>query len=356
MPTGFAEAVINSLDEAIYLFNPQGILKFANKAGEEFLGRTPKKLSGMHYEDLFRRSSGLVSLIQKTLQEGRLFSCRDFILEPGKSIDLYLYPFYSGNTIEGVIVSIRENISLIEKGDDYQFDSLLFMLLSIAHEIKNPLSGIKGAAQLLRKSRGAEDMSEYIDLIIKETDRLNDVLHDYLQVSRPPVFNEINIHEIIEHALKVMSPAIRKMDVAVLKSYDPSLPDIRGDGSRLLQVFINLIKNSIESMDDTVQERKLIISTKPATEYMVVYDSAVPPSKTPKRKKQRWILITIEDTGKGISSEELEKIFMPFYTRKEGGSGIGLALSKKIIKDHGGVIRVKRDAAKGAAFNIYLPF
>lgn len=351
----YAEAVINNLNEAIFLFNSDGILVFVNKAGEEFLGRTVKELYGKHYEDLFHRSKDILLLIEKTLLEGRLFSCRDFRIARSRSIDFYLYPFYSDNAIEGVIVSIRENLSLIEKGDDYQFDSLLFMLLSIAHEIKNPLSGIKGAAQLLRKSKAAEDMKEYIDLIIKETDRLNDVLHDYLQVSRPPVFNEINIHEVIENALKVMAPAIREKDVIVLKSYDPSLPDIRGDGSKLLQVFINLIKNSLESMDNSTQVRKLIISTKPATEYMVVYDHSALPPKKPK-KKQRWILITIEDTGSGISPEEMEKVFLPFYSRKEGGSGIGLTLSKKIIKDHGGVINVKGDIARGAALNIYLPF
>lgn len=356
MSQNIAEAIINNLDEAVFLFNQEGALQFSNKAGEEFLGRTLKEIVGRHYKNLFHHSKDIILLIQKTLLEGRLFSCRDYILEPYKNIDIYLYPFYSGNTVEGVIVNIRENRSLIEKGEDYQFDSLLFMLLSIAHEIKNPLSGIKGAAQLLSKSKAAQDMREHIELIIKETDRLNDILHVYLQASRPPVFNEINIHEVIEHALKVMAPLIREKNVVVLKSYDPSLPDIRGDGSKLLQVFINLIKNSLESMDSTAEEMRLTISTRPSTEYMVVYNSAPSPSNEPKSKKQRWILISIEDNGKGIPSGELEKIFLPFYTLKEGGSGIGLTLSKKIIKDHGGVIKVRGDAAKGAVFNIYLPF
>lgn len=355
MPQNIVETAINNLDEAVFLFNIKGILLFVNKAGEEFLGKAPRELYDEHYKDLFSRSNDIVLLIQKALSEGRLFSCRDFILEPDKNIDFYLYPFYSDNAMEGVIVCIRETLNYIEKGDDYQFDSLLFMLLSIAHEIKNPLSGIKGAAQLLGKSCAAEDMREYIDLIIKETDRLNDVLHDYLQVSRPPIFNKINIHEVIEHALKMMEHAIRERNAAVVKSYDPSLPDIMGDGSKLLQVFINLIKNSLESMDNTHKERKLIISTKPAAEYMVVYEPSDSSSKKPK-KKQRWILINIEDTGKGMPPWELEKIFLPFYTRKDCGSGIGLTLSKKIIKDHGGVIRGKSEAGKGASFNIYLPF
>lgn len=356
MPADFAEAVINNLDEAIFLFNPDGLLIFVNKAGEEFFGRTLREVRARHYMDLFPDSRDITMLIQKTISEGRLFNYRDINMKPGRNIDIHLYPLYLDNNIEGVIVCIRENFLLMEKGGDYQFDSLLFMLVSIAHEIKNPLSGIKGAAQLMKQSKAAEDMREYIDLIIKETDRLDSVLHDYLQVSRQPVFNEINIHEAIEHALKIMEPAVIEKDVVILKFYDPSLPDIKGDGSKLLQVFINLIKNALESMDASAEDRKLIVSTRPASEYMVVYDSADSAALLTKGKKQRWIVINIEDTGKGISSGELEKIFLPFYTRKEGGSGIGLALSKKIIKDHGGIIKVKGGDGKGAIFSIYLPF
>lgn len=353
-----AEAVINTIEESFFLFNSDGNLIFLNKAGEEFIGSATREVHNRHYADLFHNSKNIVLLIQKALIEGRLLNCKDITLELDRSIniDLNLYPFYSDRNIEGVIVCIRENRLLMERGEDYNFDSLLVLLATIAHEIKNPLSGIKGAAQLLKDRNANHEERQYIDLIIKETDRLNSILYDYLSISRKPVFNDVNIHEVIEHALKVMESTLREKKIILYKSYDPSLPHIRGDESKLLQVFINLIKNAIEAMDKSKRSRKLFIFTKPASEYIVLYDSDISHSKYPKPKKQRWIIISFEDTGRGIPAEELNKIFLPFYSQKHGGTGLGLALSKKIIKDHGGTIMVKTKSNKGAMFNIYLPF
>ncbi|MBI3593073.1 MAG: hypothetical protein HY099_06310, partial [Nitrospirae bacterium] len=248
---------------------------------------------------------------------------------------------------------------------------------SIAHEIKNPLSGIKGAAQILRGSARDSEAVECVNLILKEADRLNLVLHSYLTMTRMPVFNQLNIHEVIEHALKVMGTVFQEKKISVEKSYDPSLPVILGDESKLLQVFINLLKNAVEAMEtqknlkrrpalknsgdkDLLSGRKassrvLSISTRPSNEYMVIYEGEGHDRKAAKLKKQRWVVITLQDTGAGIPGDELDRVFLPFYTRKEGGSGLGLALSKKIIKDHGGIIKVKSKLGQGTTISMYLP-
>lgn len=352
-----AEAVINNIEEAILLFNSSGKLIFINKAAEEFIGRKTKQAYNIHYGDLFQNSKDIATLIQKALLEGRLFNCKDITIELNRSInvDINLYPFYSNSDIEGVIVCISENRLLMER-DDYHFDSLLVLLGAIAHEIKNPLGGIKGAAQLLKTKESNNDKRQYIDLIIKETDRLNSILYDYLSLSRKPAFTDINIHEVIEHSLKVMELPLKEKKIHLYKSYDPSLPNIRGDASKLLQVFINLIKNAVEAMEKSKRMKRLSISTKPANEYIVLYDSDTAQSRYSKSKKQRWIIINFEDTGKGIPADELNKIFLPFYTKKQGGTGLGLALSKKIIRDHGGTIIVNPWSNKGAIFTVYLPF
>ncbi len=352
-----AEALINNIDEAIFLFNSAGKLIFINKAAEEFIGAPARHAFNKDYTDLFHNSKNIATLIQKALLEGRLFNCKDITIELNRSanVDINLYPFYSSSDVEGVIVCIRENRLLMER-DDYPFDSLLALLAAIAHEIKNPLGGIKGAAQLLKNKGSNDEGRQYIDLIIKETDRLNSILYDYLSLSRKPAFTDINIHEIIEYALKVMESTLKEKKIHIYKSYDPSLPNVKGDASKLLQVFINLIKNAVEAMDKSKKSRKLSISTKPANEYIVLYDSDATRSRDSKSKKQRWIIINFEDTGKGIPAGEISKIFLPFYTKKQGGTGLGLALSKKIIKDHRGTIMVKDKANKGAIFNIYLPF
>lgn len=310
-------------------------------------------------------------LIQKTITEGRSFNCKEMEVDIGRAanIDLNLTPFYSDSDkenpersrqspsgVSGAILCIRENMALTER-EDYHFDSLLFLLGSIAHEIKNPLSGIKGAAQILRTNAEASkrlEAEECVNLILKETDRLNSVLHSYLTMTRTPVFNQLNIHEVVEHALKVMKTSIEEKRIAVNKSYDPSLPNIAGDESKLLQVFINLLKNAVEAMKIS-SSRMLRISTRPSNEYMVIYEKRGIGRKDTRKKKQRWVVVSIEDIGAGIPKDEVNKIFLPFYTKKDGGSGLGLALSKKIVKGHGGIIKVKSKEGAGATFSIYLP-
>lgn len=353
-----SEAIINNIEESIFLFDIKGRLIFINKAAEEFIGYTSKQVYNRHYSELFNHSNDIIILIQKTLQEGRPFNCKDISLNNDENIkiDIYLYPFYSTSLLEGAIVCIRLNNILTERVNDFQFDSLLFLLASIAHEIKNPLSGIKGAAQLL-KDEIKDEAKQYIDIIIKETDRLNHILYDYLSISRKPVFSEVNIHEILEHSLKIMEPLIKEKKIEIYKSYDPSLPNLMGDASKLLQVFINLIKNSIESMQSSRGNRKISISTKPASEYVILYENDYIKDSKLRPKKQRWIIINFEDTGKGVMPSEFTKIFLPFYTKKKRGTGLGLALSQKIIRDHGGIIMVKNKKTNmGAIFSIYLPF
>lgn len=358
------EAIINNLDEAVFLFDKKVRLAFANKAGEEFLGKSLKEIKNRQPGHLFPDARDIGVLLEKTLKEGRLFNCRDMEVDLGRAanINVNVSPYYLDGSLEGALLCIRENLSLTNR-EDYQFDVLLYLIGSVAHEIKNPLSGIKGAAQILRGSAGNSEATECVDLILKEADRLNSVLHGYLTMTRMPVFNRLNIHEVIEHAMRVMATGVKENRITVEKSYDPSLPVIRGDEGKLLQVFINLLKNAIEAMPkgtsrrkgvgQALPERRLSISTRPSGEYMVIYEGE--DRKAARTKKQRWVVITVQDTGIGIPGNELEKIFLPFYTKKDGGSGLGLALSKKIIKDHGGTIKVRSKTGHGTTVSVYLP-
>lgn len=374
------EAVINNLDEAIFLFDRKGRLAFANKAGEEFFGKSLKEIERRQCKDLFAGAHDIAPLVQKAIREGRSFNCNDMEIDLGRAanVTVNIAPFYAAGTLEGALLCIRENLSIASR-EDYHFDTLLYLIGSIAHEIKNPLSGIKGAAQILRGSARNDEAVECVNLILKEADRLNHVLQSYLTMTRTPVFNQLNVHEVIEHAVRVMEPGLRERSITISKSYDPSLPLIRGDESKLLQVFINLLKNALEAMETThvakgpvargrrggraavatapaaeAASGMLVISTRPSNEYMVIYNGERAGQRTA-YKKQRWVVITIQDTGAGISAEEMKRIFLPFYTRKAGGSGLGLALSKKIIKDHGGIIKVKSTVGSGTTVSVYLP-
>ncbi|HSW65133.1 MAG TPA: ATP-binding protein [Dissulfurispiraceae bacterium] len=357
-----AESILQNLDEAVCLFDQQGELAFANKAAEEFFGKNSNELNGSEISDLFEKSPDLTLFLGKTLAEGRPYSGKDIHLEAGRSatVDLSIVPFYPEAKLEGALLCFREHLDLTDR-EDFQFDSLLHLLGTIAHEVKNPLSGIKGAAQILKAALPNKESAEAVQLILKEADRLNSVVQGYLAITRKPAFHPVNIHEIIEHAVQVIQPAIKEQNITVQKSYDPSLPIIAGDESKLLQVLINLLKNAVEAVSLMKFERIVSISTRPSHEYALIHEpSGGPSGRNPGRarslRKQRWAIIAIQDTGAGIPREEHSRIFLPYYTRKEGGSGLGLALSKKIIRDHGGIIRVKSSLGSGTTFSVYLPF
>jgi two-component system nitrogen regulation sensor histidine kinase GlnL len=339
----FFEAIINSLEEAVILFDRSFKVIYLNRAAEELFGRSFKELAGKDCSLLLKGEKTIPPLIKKTVSEGRSFRGKSVSVTIGTplNMDFNLAPFYMDNQVEGAVLSVFKNINIAER-EDHDFDSMVYLIGSIAHEIKNPLGGIKGAGQLLRDIAHDASIDEYIELIIRETDRLNAILHDYLTMCRKPSFSLINVHEIIEKALSVMNPAIKKAGITLKRQYDPSLPLINGEEGKLLQVFLNIVKNAVESMH---KGGTIEITTSPSNESF--REGGI---------IKRWALIIFKDTGRGIPEEDLSRIFLPFYTRKKGGTGIGLALSKKIIRDHRGLVKVKSQKNRGTSFLIYLPF
>jgi two-component system nitrogen regulation sensor histidine kinase GlnL len=337
------ESIINSLKETIILFDKKSRMVFINRSGEELLGKSSRDIVGKSLGRLFPGERKISPLIRKSISEERSFRGKSAALDLGRqiSVDFSLSPFYLYDRADGAVLSMTENISIAER-EDYEQEALVYMLGTIAHEIKNPLGGIKGGAQLLIARSHDRDTGEYADHIIRETDRLNSILQNYLTICRKPSFSVVNVHEVIEKALTTMSPQMSGMGISVKRFYDPSLPLLHGDGSKLLQVFLNIIKNAVESMQ---RKGVMEISTSPSKELF-----------GEQGRLKRMALITIRDNGRGMTEKELQKIFLPFYTKKKSGTGLGLSLSRKIINDHGGMISVKSRKGEGSAFLIYIPF
>jgi two-component system nitrogen regulation sensor histidine kinase GlnL len=338
-----AESIINSLEETLILFDKKSKVVYVNKAGEELLRKSAKDIIGKRISQIIPGKGTISALVKKTLRDGRSFKGKSESLNIGQilNVDFSISPFFINDRIEGTLLSMSQSLNIADR-EDYDFDSAVYLLGSIAHEIKNPLGGIKGAAQLLRNNTQNVCIDEYVGLIIKETDRLNSLLQDYLTVCKKPSFNMVNIHEVIEQALAILSIPMQKAGITLKRIYDPSLPYIRGDESKLLQVCLNIVKNAIESMK---KGGSLEISTGPAGELF-----------KERGRIKRMALLKIKDTGKGIEEKDLQKIFLPLYTKKKKGTGIGLAFSKKSVKDHGGFIKVKSQKNRGTCFHIYLPY
>jgi len=222
------------------------------------------------------------------------------------------------------------------------------MAAGIAHEIKNPLVGIRGAAQLMKADRtlaAGTNLTEYLDVILKEADRLNGVLEGILDFTRlkPLSSGRFNIHAVLDRALLLQEENARQKGVVLAREYDPSLPEVTGNQDQLLQVFLNLVKNAIEAMPSG---GKLTAVTRMSDLFTSVQADG---------RKHRLMVAKITDTGCGIKQEHLQEIFAPFFTTKDKGVGLGLALSYQIVQEHLGTVRVESAEGAGTTFSVYLP-
>jgi two-component system nitrogen regulation sensor histidine kinase GlnL len=215
----------------------------------------------------------------------------------------------------------------------------------LAHEIKNPLGGIKGAAQLLKREvHHNPSLLQYADIVVREVDRVNRLIEQLLGLSQPAKLElgAVNIHEILDEVLLLERQAIPEWNVVVKKNFDPSLPPVRGDRARLTQVFLNLVKNAVQAMDG---RGTLTVTTRIETDFHI---------REQGRERGKFLWVDVEDDGPGIKDDDLPQIFSPFFSTKNGGTGLGLAVCYGIIKEHGGLIRVDSREGAGASFKVSL--
>ena len=261
------------------------------------------------------------------------------------SIQAIASPLFTikGN-IKGVILQIKDMTATkflssksIQEISTSRFETLMS---GLAHELKNPLSGIRGAAQLLADETENIETIKCAEIITKEADRLKSLLDSLKQLEpfSEELLEPLDIHDILMEIIYLESLSDTNKNIQYKQNYDITLPPIQGDRNSLKQVFLNLIKNASQAIE---VKGKIEVSTRWITEH--------------KLKGQKAISVEIEDNGNGIARESLEKIFSPFYTTRKEGSGLGLFLAYQIIAKHGGAVLVESEPGKGTVFKVYLP-
>jgi len=338
----YTENVLESMADGIISIDTGGKIITLNHRAGEILGAAEEELKGKRIADVLgQKVDGLLR------PEGGKAIIRDQEMElaihPGKEIPLSLSaaPLKDemGREMGSVLLlrDLREIRDLQEKvRRSERLASLGRLAAGVAHEIRNPLSSIRGFAQyFLNRLKGREEEQGYASIMIKEVDRLNRVITELLDFARPkpPHREPHSLENILTQTLMVLEPELSKRKVEVNKECEPNLPTVLVDRDQISQAFLNLLLNSLESIDGG---GKIQVRLK---------KGGVPSS----------VIINIADTGRGIPPEDLEKVFEPFFSTKRQGTGLGLAIVHQIIESHGGDIIVESEEGMGTTFQITLP-
>jgi two-component system, NtrC family, nitrogen regulation sensor histidine kinase GlnL len=348
-----ATAILGALPVPVMLLDTENRFRFVNNAAEQFLGISAASLAQFRLLDLVPPDNPIFLLIEQVRTTEATIIDHDLNLESPRLNK-------RGITVQGSPLPEEPGVVLLVMQDasaaralDRQLAfrgaarSVSGMAAILAHEVKNPLSGIRGAAQLLETSVGAADR-ELAELIRDEADRIR-ALVDRMDAfgEKPIARTAVNIHRVLEHVRKLAQSGFAA-HIRFQELYDPSLPPVWANRDQLIQVILNLVKNAAESVTQETINRPEIVLTTGFQHGMRV---AVPGSAS---RLDLPLFVSIRDNGSGIPEDIKPHLFEPFVTSKSTGSGLGLSLVAKIVGDHGGLIEV--DSRPGRTeFRLHLP-
>jgi two-component system nitrogen regulation sensor histidine kinase GlnL len=338
LPAAIARAALDSIADAVVVVGADGGVMHVNPAAEELFGRSRERAAELPVRAM-PSGAQLAMLAERVrvTQEGQTMdfpSPRD----PGVPISVEATPLLDGAQCVGSILVLR-----VPRGAERALD-FEALAAGLAHEIKNPLAGLQGSAELLAREADGP-AREYAAVIAREAKRVDGLVRDLLDLARPAALQTapVDVHQVVGDVLVLAKGIPGAERVAFVERYDPSLPPVRGDEEKLTQVVLNLFRNALDAV---AGHPKPAISVETGVATLRLRSSG---------RTRPMARVSIQDNGPGIPEAMLNRLFTPFATSKPSGTGLGLAISRRIVDAHGGRMEVKNRQGGGVEANLYIP-
>lgn len=337
--------ILEHLDCAVLQFNRRLELVYMSPSAETLLERSFQRIHGQSIDKICQPNSELAPLLENVLETSQPVTRREMVirLPSGNktTTNITIGPIPG----EGLLVEIQSVGRLYSISQDSrrqkEYNTTRHLLRGLAHEIKNPLGGIRGAAQLLETELDNPEHREYTKVIIKETDRLGNLIDQMAGPRRPAQKQSLNIHEITEHVVKLVS-AEATGNIIIERDYDPSLPSIQADRDQLIQAILNVSRNALESLRGS--KGRISLKTRSLRKYTIAGNNY-----------PLVMQLSICDDGPGIAEDLQAQIFFPMVTNKPNGTGLGLPIAQSLISANGGLIKF-HSVPGNTCFEVLLPF
>ncbi|MGR8948250.1 MAG: nitrogen regulation protein NR(II) [Gammaproteobacteria bacterium] len=344
-----ALSLLDHLSTAVVVADHDAVILGCNVAAENLLDLSAAKMFGIHLNKLFQGSDELNHLVEKARSEKRAYTDRDLPLTTANMkpilVDCTISPWFEPPSMDYKMIV---EFTSVERHQRIQSEEAMLsqnqataaLMKGLAHEVKNPLGGIRGAAQLLEREFGDSQHTEYTQIIIGEVDRLRKLVDRMLGPRGTLTTEPVNVHEVLEHVLQIVV-AEHADSVAIQRDYDPSLPELEANRDELIQAFLNLIRNAAQAV--AVSNGQVTIKTRAQRSITIA-------------NKFHKLVLSVEicDNGPGVDREIAESIFFPMVSGRPEGSGLGLPLSQAIVNRYGGLIAFT-SAPGDTVFTVWLP-
>ena len=341
------QTLLDNMHVAVLLLDDEMRLQYLNAAAESLLKISAQRLDGAFIEQACSEGGSIPEGLVKALRSGQQFTKRQTVLRLPLPKDITVDYTVTPMVVAGINWLLME-IEPLDRALKISQEEMLIssqamsrqLIRGLAHEIKNPLGGLRGAAQLLERELPNAELKDYTDIIISESDRLRKLVEQLLGPHKLLNPEPINIHEVLEHVRKLLMAENQSLDI--IKDYDPSMPAILADREQLIQALLNIARNAMQALE-SVSDARLILRTRVQRKFTI--------SDTMHKLICRLDII---DNGSGIPAEIADNLFFPMVSGRQGGTGLGLSISQSIVNQHKGLI--KCDSEKGlTTFSLYLP-